>query len=68
MRELTAGGQPALAAYAQDPGGGRRLHTLQLFTVTHGRIAHNVVFADPRVFDTFELPGEIPADEFRRQR
>lgn len=68
MRELTAGGQPALAAYAPEPGGGHRLHTLQVFTATRGRIAHNVVFADPRVFDAFELPGEIPPGEFRRDR
>lgn len=68
MRELTANGQPALAAYAPEPGDRRRLHTLQVFTVTDGRIAHNVVFADPRVFDAFELPGEIPDNEFRRLR
>lgn len=68
VRELTAGGQPALAAYAPEPGGGHRLHTLQVFTVTDGRIARNVVFADPRVLDAFELPRDIPADEFRRER
>ncbi|MDQ0604703.1 ketosteroid isomerase-like protein [Streptomyces canus] len=68
MRELTANGQPALAAYAQDSGGGYRLHTLQVFTVTDDRVAHNVVFADPRVFDVFELPREIPAGGFRRER
>ncbi|MEU0966251.1 hypothetical protein ABZ357_12835 [Streptomyces sp. NPDC005917] len=64
----SANGQPALAAYAPEPGGGHRLHTLQVFTVTDGRVAHNVVFADPRVFDAFELPREIPADQFRRER
>ncbi len=68
MRELTANGQPALAAYAPEPVGGHRLHTLQVFSVTDGRIAHNVVFADPRIFDVFELPREIPADELRRPR
>jgi RNA polymerase sigma-70 factor (ECF subfamily) len=68
MRELTVNGQPALAAYAPEPGGRHRLHTLQVFTVTDGRIAHNVVFADPRVFDAFELPREIPANQFRRER
>ncbi|WUT01024.1 sigma-70 family RNA polymerase sigma factor [Streptomyces sp. NBC_00708] len=68
MRELTANGQPALAAYAPGPGGGHRLHTLQVFTVTEGRIARNVVFADPRVFEAFELPGEIFLNEFGRQR
>ncbi|MEV7688945.1 RNA polymerase subunit sigma-70 [Streptomyces bungoensis] len=66
--ELTANGQPALAAYAPEPGGGCRLHTLQVFTVTGGRVAHNVVFADPRVFDAFELEGAIPGGEFRRER
>ncbi|MFJ5531668.1 sigma-70 family RNA polymerase sigma factor [Streptomyces sp. NPDC093261] len=68
MRALTANGQPALAAYTPVPARGHRLHTLQVFTVTDGRIAHNVVFADPRVFDAFELPHEIPADELRRER
>ncbi|MFE0389781.1 RNA polymerase subunit sigma-70 [Streptomyces bungoensis] len=68
VRELTANGQPALAAYAPEPGGGCRLHTLQVLTVTGGRVAHNVVFADPRVFDAFELEGAIPGGEFRRER
>jgi RNA polymerase sigma-70 factor (ECF subfamily) len=68
MRELTANGQPALAAYSPEPGGGHRLHTLQVFTVTDGRVARNVVFADPRVFDAFELPRKIPAEELRRVR
>ncbi|WP_405866828.1 sigma-70 family RNA polymerase sigma factor [Streptomyces sp. NBC_00005] len=68
-RELTAGGQPALAAYAPDPeGSGHRLHTLQVFTVRGGRVAHNVVFADPRVFEAFGLPGEISSDGFGRGR
>ncbi|GAA1684686.1 sigma-70 family RNA polymerase sigma factor [Nonomuraea maheshkhaliensis] len=59
LRRLTANGQPALAAYAPEPGGGHRLHTLQVFTVTGGRVAHNVVFADPGVFQAFDLPREI---------
>jgi len=69
-RQLTAGGQPALAAYAPAPApeGGYRLHTLQVFTVAGGRVAHNVVFADPPVFEAFDLPGEISRDEFRRPR
>lgn len=60
MRELTAKGQPALAAYAPQPGGGHRLHTLPVFTVSGGQVAHNVVFADPRVFGAFGLPRESP--------
>jgi RNA polymerase sigma-70 factor (ECF subfamily) len=67
-RQLTANGQPALAAYAPDPGGGHRLHTLQVFTVSAGLVARNVVFADPRVFEAFDLPGPIALGEFRQAR
>ncbi|MBB5915565.1 RNA polymerase sigma-70 factor (ECF subfamily) [Nocardia transvalensis] len=59
MRPLTANGQPALAAYAAATDGGYRLHTLQVFTVTGGRIARNVVFADPGVLAAFELPEKF---------
>ncbi|WP_103565194.1 sigma-70 family RNA polymerase sigma factor [Actinomadura rubteroloni] len=62
-RTLTANGQPAFAAYAPHPGGGHRLHTLQVLTVAAGRVAHNVVFADPRVFAAFGLPAEKPCRE-----
>ncbi|MFK4099409.1 sigma-70 family RNA polymerase sigma factor [Streptomyces sp. NPDC019531] len=65
---LTANGQPALAAYAPESDGAHRLHTLQVFTVTGGRVAHNVVFADPRVFEAFDLPRRISSEEFRRER
>jgi RNA polymerase sigma-70 factor, ECF subfamily len=65
---LTANGQPALAAYAPEPDGSHRLHTLQVFTVTGGRVAHNVVFADPRLFEAFGLPRRISSEEFRRER
>jgi RNA polymerase sigma-70 factor, ECF subfamily len=68
MRRLTANGQPALAAYAPEPAGGHRLHTLQVFTVTGGRVAHNVVFADPRVFEAFDLPEQIACDELLLRR
>jgi RNA polymerase sigma-70 factor (ECF subfamily) len=68
MRHLTANGQPALAAYTPEPGGSHRLHTLQVFTVTGGRVVHNVVFADPRVFEAFDLPRQISSDEFRPPR
>ncbi len=68
MRRLTANGQPALAAYAPEPGGGHRRHTLQVLTVTGGRVTRNVVFADPRVFEAFDLPGQISRGELRRPR
>ena len=65
MRQLTANGQPALAAYAPEPSGGHRLHTLQVLTVTGGRVARNVVFADPHVFEAFDLPTQISLGESR---
>jgi RNA polymerase sigma-70 factor (ECF subfamily) len=55
MVPTAANGQPAVAAYAPDPDGGHRLHTLQVFTVIGGKIARTVVFQDPAVFAAFEL-------------
>jgi RNA polymerase sigma-70 factor (ECF subfamily) len=66
--QLTANGQPALAAYAPAPGGGHRRHTFQVLTVTGGLVACNIVFADPRVFDVFGLPEQIPSGELRQAR
>ncbi|MEU4220688.1 hypothetical protein [Actinoplanes sp. NPDC026623] len=68
MTRLTANRQPALAAYAPEPGGGHRLHSLQVLTVTGGLVAHNVVFADPAEFAAFGLPAGIPAEELRGRR
>ena len=56
MVPTAANGQPAVAAYAPDPDGGHRLHTLQVFSVIGGKIARTVVFQDPAVFAAFELP------------
>jgi RNA polymerase sigma-70 factor (ECF subfamily) len=79
-RELTANGQPALAAYvpAADgagdgaAGGVLRRHSLQVLTVRGGRITHNVVFADPSLLDRFglpaQIPSQIPSEKPRRQR
>jgi RNA polymerase sigma-70 factor, ECF subfamily len=61
VRRLTANGQPAFAAYAPEPGGGHRMHSLQVFTVTGGRVTRNVVFADPHVFEAFGLPARVSA-------
>ena len=60
MRQLSANGQPALAAYAPATGGGHVLHTLQVVTIIDGRVARNVVFADPALFPMFGLPVTIP--------
>jgi RNA polymerase sigma-70 factor (ECF subfamily) len=69
MTSLTANGQPALAAYAPEPGGGgHRLHSLQVVTVTGGRVARTVVFADPRVGEAFGLPARTGGDAFRPER
>jgi RNA polymerase sigma-70 factor (ECF subfamily) len=67
-RLLTANGQPAFAAYAPVHGDGLRAHSLQVFTITGGQVAANVVFADPRVFELFALPEQISVDEFRQAR
>jgi RNA polymerase sigma-70 factor, ECF subfamily len=64
MRRLTANGQPALAAYAPAPDGRPQMHTLQVFTVTGGQVAVNVVFADPEVFRVFGLPDRLPPGDF----
>jgi RNA polymerase sigma-70 factor (ECF subfamily) len=68
MTQLTANGQPALAAYAPDNGGAYWLHTLQVFTVERGRIARNVVFADPGALEPFGLPERISAKNFSPER
>ncbi|MFE8948119.1 RNA polymerase subunit sigma-70 [Streptomyces sp. NPDC007856] len=61
VERVVANGQPALAAYAPEPGSGHALHTVQVLTVTGGRVARNVVFADPRVLAAFAPPA--PAAE-----
>ncbi len=68
VRQLTANGQPALAAYVAQPGGGHLLHTVQVLTVAGGRVTHNVVFADPGVLETFGLPPHLPAGRSRPRR
>lgn len=50
---------PAFAAYAPEPGGGHRLHTLQVLTIIGGRSRRNVVFADPAVSRAFDLPPRV---------
>ncbi|MFE7406264.1 RNA polymerase subunit sigma-70 [Isoptericola sp. NPDC057559] len=62
VRTLTANGQPALAAYAPAPGGGHRLHTLQVLTVTGGLVSSNVVFIDPGVLASFDLPPTLDGE------
>jgi RNA polymerase sigma-70 factor (ECF subfamily) len=57
---VPANGGLALAAYAPDPAGGGRAHSLQVFEVTGGLIRRCVTFADPALFAVFGLPATIP--------
>jgi RNA polymerase sigma-70 factor, ECF subfamily len=64
MLPAQANGQPALVAYSPGDAGVLRLHTLQVLTVTSAGVARNAVFADPRVFEAFQLaqvlePGRL---------
>jgi RNA polymerase sigma-70 factor (ECF subfamily) len=69
MRHLSANGQPAIVAYAPESGGGHRLHTLQVLTVAGDRVARNVVFTDPAVFEAFELSERLaPGGDLRPER
>ncbi|MGW4568942.1 RNA polymerase subunit sigma-70 [Streptomyces sp. NPDC004561] len=61
VERAAANGQPALLAYAPEPGGGHRPHTVQVLTVVGGRVACNVVFADPRVLSAFAPLPRDPA-------
>ncbi|MET9612141.1 sigma-70 family RNA polymerase sigma factor [Kitasatospora indigofera] len=58
LRSVTANGQPGFAAYRRF-GGGYRLHTIQIFTVTAGGISRNSVFQDAEVFAAFGLPAGL---------
>jgi RNA polymerase sigma-70 factor (TIGR02960 family) len=58
--ETSANGQPALAAYAQDPTGGPFAgYGLMVFRIEGEEIAEITGFADPRLIALFELPGEL---------
>jgi RNA polymerase sigma-70 factor (ECF subfamily) len=68
ITQLTANGQPALAAYAPDPHSGHRLHTMQVLAVSARRITRNVVFADRRVLESFGLPEQIRPTNLASER
>jgi len=61
MVPTSANGQPAFAAYKQDPDGVYRAHALQVLTCSAGGVAHVVAFRSPGLFSTFRLPPEHPA-------
>ncbi len=55
---IGANGQPGFAAYRRI-GESYRLHTLQIFTVSHDGISRNSVFQDDDVFASFALALEL---------
>jgi RNA polymerase sigma-70 factor (ECF subfamily) len=57
LRTVPANGTLALAAYAPDPAGPGRAHSLQVFAVSGGLIRRCVTFADPGLFAAFGLPA-----------
>lgn len=59
MVPVGANGQPAVAAYARGGDGVYQRHTLQVFDVSAGLVARNTVFADPAVFDLFDVPRSL---------
>nr|WP_276514553.1 sigma-70 family RNA polymerase sigma factor [Nocardia huaxiensis] len=58
MLPIGANGQPARAAYNHGPDG-YTLHSVQVFTLTGGRISHVTVFQDAEVFETFGLAPQL---------
>ena len=54
-RPLTANGQPGFAGYCRDEAGEYRAHSLQVFTVADGLVTGVVVFADPSLFEFFDM-------------
>ncbi|HEY2669890.1 MAG TPA: sigma-70 family RNA polymerase sigma factor [Rugosimonospora sp.] len=61
MRPAAANGQPAVAAYVR-AGAGYEMHSLQVFSVTGSGIGRNVVYVDPAVFATFDVPTRLAAE------
>ena len=53
---IGANGQAGCAAYRRNDEGDFVLHTVQMFTIEHGRMARVTVFQDADVFALFELP------------
>ncbi|TDC98949.1 sigma-70 family RNA polymerase sigma factor [Nonomuraea deserti] len=58
---IAANGQPAFALYHLD-GGVHRQFALMVVTFSGERISHVGMFFEKRLFDTFGLPGTLPAE------
>lgn len=55
LERRQANGQEAVVARVRAASGELQVHSLQVFTVSGGRISRTVVFADPAVFAAFSL-------------
>jgi RNA polymerase sigma-70 factor (ECF subfamily) len=55
MLPIAANTQPAVVAYCRADDGLYRPHSVQVWTMKGDKLAHSVVFADPRVLAAFEL-------------
>ncbi len=58
MVPVGSNGQPAVAAYVREAET-YRLHSLQVFTATAGRVAGTMVFTDPATLAMFAVPAEL---------
>jgi len=58
MVPVRSNGQAAVAAYVRESET-YRLHSLQVFTVSAGRVAGTMVFTDPATLAMFAVPAEL---------
>jgi RNA polymerase sigma-70 factor (ECF subfamily) len=62
MVPTVANGQPAYGLYMRNPDGTFRPFHLQVLELDGGRVKHVGAFFDHRLFETFGLPAQLPAD------
>lgn len=63
MVPTAANGQPAVGAYVRGEGDAYNAHSVQVFTLTGSGISHNVVYQDPDLLETFDLPPTLPVQD-----
>ena len=61
MIRTSANGQPAYGLYMRQPGGHFEPFHLQVLQIVDGRVQHVVAFFEPKLFETFGLPAQLPA-------
>ncbi|HET6950415.1 MAG TPA: sigma-70 family RNA polymerase sigma factor [Acidimicrobiales bacterium] len=69
VRPLVVSGQLALACYRRDPDDGRfLLGALNVLTLRDGQIAEMNAFLDPATHRWFDLPEQVPDENFAAER